>query len=52
MSSSDKAIWDDAYFEEYDGLASIPTWEIFTEAQFKALGNGVKALPLMARATI
>jgi hypothetical protein len=52
MSSSDKAIWDDAYFEEYDGLASIPTWEIFTEAQFKALGKGVKALPSMAIATI
>jgi hypothetical protein len=52
ISSLDKAIWDDANFEEYDGLASIPTWEIFTEAQFKALGNGVKALPSMAIATI
>jgi hypothetical protein len=28
MSSEDKAIWDAAYDEEYDGLESLPTWEI------------------------
>jgi hypothetical protein len=38
--------------EEYDGLASLPTWEVITEAQFKTLNKGVKALPSMAIATI
>ena len=52
MSNSDKAIWDDAYLEEYDGLSSLPTWEVLTESQFKALNKGVKALPSMAIATI
>jgi hypothetical protein len=52
MSPSDKIIWDDAYFEEFDGLSSLPTWEILTEKQFKELINGVKALPSMAIATI
>jgi len=52
MSSSDKVIWDEAYLEEYDGLSSLPTWEVLTEAQFKVLSKGVKALPSMAIATI
>jgi hypothetical protein len=26
LSSSDKAIWNATYYEEFDGLASIPTW--------------------------
>jgi len=52
MSPSDKIIWDDAYFEEFDGLSSLPTWEVLTEKQFKELSNGVKALPSMAIATI
>jgi hypothetical protein len=52
MSSLDKQIWDDAYFEEYDGLASLPTWDVLTEDQFKILSKGTKALPSMAIATI
>jgi hypothetical protein len=52
MSSGDKAIWDAAYDEEYDGLESLPTWEIITEDQYKLLSKGKKALPTMAIATI
>jgi hypothetical protein len=52
MNSVDQSIWNDAYLEEYDGLASLPTWEVLTETQFKALSKGVKALPSMAIATI
>jgi len=52
LSSNDKEIWDEAYAEEYDGLASLPTWEVITEEQFKLLSKGRKALPAMAIATI
>jgi len=52
MNSVDQSTWNDAYLEEYDGLASLPTWEVLTETQFKALSKGVKALPSMAIATI
>jgi len=52
MSSGDNDIWDAAYCEEYDGLASIPTWEVLTESQFKFLSKGRKSLPLMAISTI
>jgi hypothetical protein len=34
------------------GLASIPTWEVLTEAQFKLISKGRKALPSMATSTI
>jgi hypothetical protein len=51
MLPNDKNIWDTAYDEEFDGLASLPTWQI-TEDQFKQLSKGVKALPTMAIATI
>jgi hypothetical protein len=52
MTASDKNIWDDAYFKEYDGLASLPTWEVLSEAQYKSLYKGVKTLPSMAIAMI
>lgn len=52
MNDSDQAIWHNAYSEEYDGLADLPTWEVLTESQFKVLSKGVKALPSMAIATI
>jgi hypothetical protein len=52
MSSSDKDIWDAAYCEEYDGLSSLPTWEVLLEAEYKSLSKDVKALPSMAIATI
>jgi hypothetical protein len=52
MSESDKSIWDAAYDEEFDGLNSLPTWEVLTESQFKSLSKGIKPLPCMAIATI
>jgi hypothetical protein len=48
LESSDKIIWDSAYNEEFDGLVSLPSWEIITETQFKQLSKGIKALPTMA----
>ena len=52
MSDSNKLIWDEALNEEFDGLSSLPTWEVLTETQFKSLGPDAKALPSMAIATI
>jgi hypothetical protein len=52
MHLDDKVIWDNAYNEEYDGLASIPTWEVLSESQFKLLSKGAKPLPSMAISTI
>jgi hypothetical protein len=48
MLPQDKLIWDEAYNEEYDGLASIPTWEVISKSQFKLLSKGAKPLPSMA----
>jgi hypothetical protein len=52
LSSTDKEIWDAAYSEEYDGLTSLPTWEVISEEQYYKLSKGKKALPTMAIATI
>jgi hypothetical protein len=52
LDPDDKVIWDAAYAEEYDGLESLPTWEIITEDRYKQLCNGKRALPMMAIATI
>ena len=52
MSINDQHIWNAAYNEEYDGLTSIPTWEIINEQQFKQLSKGTKPLPSMAISTI
>ena len=52
MSHADQNIWTAAYDEEFDGLTSLPTWEVVTEEQFKRLSKGMKALPTMAIATI
>jgi len=52
MTPHDKKIWDEAYCEEYDGLASIPTWQVLTESQFKLLSKGRRPLPSMATSTI
>jgi len=48
MQPSDKAIWDSAYEEEFDGLSSLPTWEIISEKQFRQLYKNVKVLPSMS----
>jgi len=47
----DKIIWNNAHDEEYDGLVSLPAWEIVTEEKFRQLSKGGKALPTMAIAT-
>jgi hypothetical protein len=52
LSPSDQAVWLEAYDEEFDGLNSLPTWDVITEDQFKKLSKGIKALPSMAIATI
>jgi hypothetical protein len=52
MLTADKEIWDSVYDEEYDALNDLPTWEVLTKSQFRSLSKGVKALPLMAIATI
>ena len=52
MSPSDKAVWDAAYDEEYDGLTCLPSWEVISEDQYYKLSKGKKALPTMAIATI
>ncbi len=52
MNSNDKSIWDAAYDEEYDGLESLPTWEVISEDEYHQLSKGQRALPTMAIATI
>jgi len=34
LCPEDKFIWDAAYDEEYDGLESLPTWEVISEEQY------------------
>jgi hypothetical protein len=31
----DKQIWDAAYDAEFDGLNTLPTWELINEEQFR-----------------
>jgi hypothetical protein len=40
MDPNYKIVWDTAYDEEYDGLESLPTWEVITEDQYKQLSKG------------
>ena len=40
--------WDAAYDEEYDGLDSLPTWEVISETRYRQLSKGRRALPTMA----
>lgn len=52
MGIQDKAIWDATYDEEYDGLVSLPTWEVISEEQYHHLSKGKLALPTTAIITI
>ena len=52
MNDNDQSIWNAAYDEECDGLMTLLTWEVVSEAEFKHLSKGMKALPTMAIATI
>jgi hypothetical protein len=51
MDPNDKDTWNAAYDEEYDGLDSVPTWKVVSDAQFCQLSKGKCALPTMAIAT-
>ncbi len=53
LHPEDRAIWDEAYREEYQGLMDIDTWEVISEEKY----NNMKAilgnlLPTMAITTI
>ena len=53
MCENDKQIWDQSYFEEYDGLRNVDTWEVITEKEYKDIKHLVKrTLPTMAIAVI
>jgi hypothetical protein len=52
MNVEDQTIWDNAYSEEFDGLSSLPTWELIPEAKYHQLYKHAKILPLMAFAKI
>jgi hypothetical protein len=52
LSSTDQMIWNAAYHEEYDGLISLPSWEVISEDEFQKLNRGKKALHTMAIAPI
>jgi len=40
LDPEDKLVGDAAYDEEYDGLESLPTWEVISEEQYHQLRNG------------
>ncbi len=42
MDINDKIIWDVRYDEEYDGLVSLPIWEVISEAEYCQLSKEVK----------
>lgn len=52
LTPEDQAIWDAAYDKEYNGLMSLPTWEVISEEEFKQLSKGMKSIPTMAIATL
>ena len=53
LHPDDKATWDEAYAEEYNGLQSIQAFEYITEEQYNLLRNTLgQILPSMAISTI
>jgi hypothetical protein len=52
MDPVDQTIWNEAYTEEYDGLVSLPAWEVVSEEHYHQLSLGKNVLPTMAIATI
>jgi hypothetical protein len=44
---NDKEIWDAAYNKEYDGLVSLPMWEVITEDQFASQAKAKELYPLL-----
>jgi hypothetical protein len=52
MDPGDKVIWNATYDEEYDGLVSLPMWEVISEDKYHCLSKGRKASPTMDISTI
>ena len=53
LNADDKATWDAAYSEEYDGLNNLPCWKVIPAHDFKRLRTPqTKCLPTMAISTI
>ena len=53
LNDSEKATWNAAYDEEYDGLTSLPAWTPISERQYQEMKSIVgNALPTMAISTI
>ena len=53
LNPSGKAIWDDAYAEEVDGLSALPCWTVLSEKEFRRHRTPhTKILPTMAVSTI
>ena len=54
LTPNDKAIWDDSYAAEYEGLVGMDTWEVITEDEFINLRKTTKLtlIPTMAISVI
>ena len=53
LCPGDRKIWGDTYFEEYDGLYTLPCWDLITEKQYEAIKHLCPyILPTMAVSTI
>eukprot|EP00957_Ditylum_brightwellii_P006669 506673-Ditylum_brightwellii.AAC.1 len=53
LSATNKAIWDEAYSEEYKGLRDLDTWGMISKKQYHAIHKLYgDALPSMVIATL
>lgn len=53
LNPTDKAIWDAAYAEEFDGLTDLPCWTVISEKEFKHIKYPhTKVLPTIMVSTI
>lgn len=52
LNANDKAIWNDAYYEEYDLLCDLPCWYTISQKEFDIPKYNSIVLPSMAVATI
>jgi hypothetical protein len=49
LHPQDKITWDEAYKQEYDGLADIDTWEVISKQEYKDMKHMLGSLlPTMA----
>ena len=53
LNKINRKIWNDAYFEEYDGPQDLPAWTTITEEQYQRIKHKVgRLLPTMAISTL